>query len=277
MTVAKWPVVPVALAMLVSGAVAVTAQGRGIVRAVPELRAPLEMKTVTGAPYSAQVVIESTQALADGNRIVQRSTGRVYRDSEGRVRREEDRANAGPSVSIVDPVAGLSYWLDVDARVAWKTPGPAIITMFKGVGGHESQHVVAIDSMADGKFRTQQAEIAAAKMAGRPLFDRVAGVEQHRDEELEPQLIDGIRASGHRRTTTVAAGAIGNELPITIVSEEWTAPELQVLVMTHRKDPRSGESSYKLLNIVRTEPDAYLFQVPADFTVKDTAIHKMEQ
>ena len=139
-----------------------------------------------------------------------------------------------------------------------------------------SQHVVAVDSLADGKFRTQQAEIAAAKIAGRPLFDRVGGVEQHRDEQLEPQTIEGVSASGHRRTTTIAAGAIGNELLITIVSEEWTAPELQVLVMTHRTDPRSGESSYKLLNIVRTEPDAYLFQVPADFTVKDTAIHKME-
>ena len=45
--------------------------------------------------------------------------------------------------------------------------------MFKAVGGRESQHVVAVDSLADGKFRTQQAEIAAAKIAGRPLFDPV--------------------------------------------------------------------------------------------------------
>jgi hypothetical protein len=276
MTVAKSLAV-VCFAGLVSVEVALTAQGRGIVTAGPELRAPLEMKTVKGAPYSAQVAIESTQILADGNRIVQRSNGRVYRDTEGRVRREEDRANASPSVSIVDPVAGVSYWLDVENRVAWKTPGAAIITMFKSIGGRESQHVVSVESLAEGKFRTQQAEVAAAKMAGRPLFDRADGIEQHRDEQLEPQTVEGVRASGHRRTTTIAAGAIGNELPITIVSEEWTSPDLQVLVMTHRSDPRSGESSYKLLNIVRTEPDAYLFQVPADFAVKDTAIHKMER
>ena len=275
MTVIRFALV--SAASVVCAAAALDAQERGLLKVVQELRAPIETRSIKGAPYSAQVVVESTQALADGNRIVQRSTGRVYRDSEGRVRREEDRANASPGVSIVDPVAGVSYWLDVETRVAWKTPGPAIITMFKGVGGRESQQVVAIDSMADGKFRTQQAEIAAAKIAGRPLFDPVAGVEQHRDEQLEPQTIEGVSASGHRRTTTIAAGAIGNELPITIVSEEWTAPELQVLVMTHRTDPRSGESSYKLLNIVRTEPDAYLFQVPADFTVKDTAIHKMER
>ena len=50
----------------------------------------LESKTVTGAPYAAETVNDNTQTLADGNRIVQHSTGRVYRDSEGRVRREEE-------------------------------------------------------------------------------------------------------------------------------------------------------------------------------------------
>src|SRR5206468_12177502 len=116
----------VAAASVVCAAVILHAQERGFVKVVPELRAPLETRTIKGAPYSAQAVIESTQALADGNRIVQRSTGRVYRDSEGRVRREDDRPNGSPGVSIVDPVAGVSYSLDVDNRVAWKTPAAAI-------------------------------------------------------------------------------------------------------------------------------------------------------
>ena len=82
---------------------------------------PLE-QTVKNAPYSAEVLVESSQTLADGNHINQRSTGRVYRDSEGRVRREEDRANGTVGISIVDPVAGVSYSLDPDNRIAWKTP-----------------------------------------------------------------------------------------------------------------------------------------------------------
>src|ERR1043166_3142081 len=46
-------------------------------------------KTVKGAPYSAESVTESTQTLADGNRIINRITSAVYRDSEGRTRREQ--------------------------------------------------------------------------------------------------------------------------------------------------------------------------------------------
>jgi hypothetical protein len=47
-----------------------------------------------------------------------------------------------------------------------------------------------------------------------------------------------------------------------------------VLVMTYRNDPRSGESSYKLTNIMRSEPDRGLFQVPPDYTVKETSVRR---
>src|ERR1700694_3115739 len=39
-------------------------------------------KLVKGAPYSAQAVTEMTQTLGDGNRIVNKSTASIYRDSE---------------------------------------------------------------------------------------------------------------------------------------------------------------------------------------------------
>ena len=40
-------------------------------------------KVVKGAPYSAQAVTETTQTLGDGNRIINKSTATIYRDSEG--------------------------------------------------------------------------------------------------------------------------------------------------------------------------------------------------
>jgi hypothetical protein len=46
-------------------------------------------KVVKGAPYSGEAVTESVQTLADGNRIVNKFTSQVYRDSEGRTRREQ--------------------------------------------------------------------------------------------------------------------------------------------------------------------------------------------
>src|SRR6185369_15910848 len=75
---------------------------------------PLEARVVKGQPYSAEVVSESTQTLADGNRIVQKTTGRVYRDSEGRVRREEDRPSGSPRVTISDVVSHRSVTLNTE-------------------------------------------------------------------------------------------------------------------------------------------------------------------
>src|SRR3984893_8606571 len=94
-----------------------TQDGRGFV-----LKMPLEAKVVKGAPFSAEIVTESIQTLADGNRIVQRSNTRMFRDSDGRVRREEDRGSKSPVISITDPVSGMSYSLDPDNRVARQLP-----------------------------------------------------------------------------------------------------------------------------------------------------------
>jgi hypothetical protein len=94
---------------------------------------------------------------------------------------------------------------------------------------------------------------------------------------LEHKTIEGIAVEGRKTTTVIPAGQVGNELPITITSEEWRSPELDVLILTRYSDPRSGESSYSLTNIIRAEPHPSLFAVPSDYTVKDTNIRRMEE
>jgi hypothetical protein len=66
-----------------------------------------------------------------------------------------------------------------------------------------------------------------------------------------------------RDTRTIPAGAIGNEKPIAITSETWTSPDLQMVVLSKRNDPRFGETVYKLTEITRGEPDPSLFQIPS--------------
>jgi len=87
-------------------------------------------KTVKGAPYSATGVTERTQTLADGNRIVNKSTSRIYRDSEGRTRREQTvtighimptTADTNEhTIFINDPVANINYILNEKNRTARK-------------------------------------------------------------------------------------------------------------------------------------------------------------
>jgi hypothetical protein len=223
--------------------------------------APVETQVVKGVPYSAEIVSEFVQTLADGNRIAQRRTSRVYRDGQGRVRREEDQATGVTSISIMDPVTGKGFTLDAATRTARETP-PMVI----------STAPMMIEGVRYGTFSMPMGTTYDLRLAGLPtrtgLRQRAGGGGEPVEEKLPDRSIEGVLATGVRRTTTIAKGAIGNEQPIKIVSEEWTSPELQILVLTEHNDPRTGRSTYRLLKISRLEPDAALFQVPADYTIQ---------
>jgi hypothetical protein len=271
-------------------------------------RVPFE-KAMKGAPYSAETVVESSQTLADGNRITRKTTGQVYRDSEGRTRREEEGmvsgltpriSTRGPQISIVDPVAGFSYSLDPENKIAWRTPiGGANIVMSKLEASMvDMQRKIEIEktmATADEKKRAAADErkrgaldeqsVRSSEPAGRGGAAGAGGRGSFvgrgyaivPDGPLEHKTIEGIAVEGRKTTTVIPAGQIGNEQPITITSEEWRSPDLNLLVLTKHSDPRSGESSYRLINIIRAEPDMSLFMVPADYTVRETGIRRMEQ
>jgi hypothetical protein len=218
---------------------------------------PFEMgDPIQNAPYSAEIVTEVTQELADGNRIERNTTGAVARDSRGRVRREHQLAAIGPvvpdgearMVTISDPVAGVHYSLDPVRKVAMRSrpsrgraelPGPMISS--KHIGPDE----------------------VGLAIRGEPEPPDL------QTEQLGTKEYEGVRAEGTRTVATLPAGAIGNVRPIEIVSERWYSPELRVVVFSRRADPRFGETIYRLTNITRAEPDASLFQVPADYKRED--------
>jgi hypothetical protein len=251
-------------------------------------RVPLD-KPVTGAPYSGDVVVSSSQTLADGNHIAHQDTSHVYRDTAGRTRREQsgNMTVVSPSqpivstkktiISIVDPVAGYSYSLDTENKIAWRTPigtGDRVMVQYNAASGE-----------ALAKLKAEKEQLAAA--GGRSGGDAVAGsgaeVARIKLERglavvnlppLEHSTVDGLAVEGRKTTETIPAGKIGNELPITITNEEWTSTDLKVLVLTKHSDPRTGDSTYHLTNVVRAEPDPSLFVVPPDYTVKDTGIRR---
>jgi hypothetical protein len=235
-------------------------------------------KRVKGAPYSAQAVTETTQTLSDGNRIVRKSTATLYRDSEGRTRREQTLKAIGPlaadgvpaqTIFISDPVAGVDYSLDTRTNTArkmmpmrfkfeMKTPPPA---------GEKPDMI--FEKKVD-RIQIEKAELDR-KIAGGPVVMEWHGALEGnaKKEALGKQLIEGVEAEGSRTTITIPAGEIGNERPIEIVSERWYSAELQTVVMTRHSDPRLGETTYKLTNISRTEPDHSLFELPAGYTLKE--------
>jgi hypothetical protein len=231
---------------------------------------------VQGAPYSATTTNENIQTLADGNRIVQTSSGSTARDSQGRTRQDESlpaignlsAADAPHLVFIQDPVAQTAYTLNLTDKTARKMPAllPRLSTS-------------APESGSSGKFMLQ---MGTAVSAGGPdlavppdgmVMQRtiIATRDQGKPttEDLGSQTMEGILVNGVRTTHTIPAGEIGNDQPLSIVTEVWTSPDLKTTVYSKRIDPRMGEQTFKLTNIVRTEPDASLFTVPPDFKIMD--------
>lgn len=324
-----------------------------------------EGKIVKGVPYSAEAVTETSQTLTDGNRIVHKSTANIYRDSEGRTRREQTLSMVGPWASadepsqmifINDPVAGINYMLDprthtarkgenifyfnnsrtdgaetgrvIEMRAPLAPPSPvgavspvapvqggslngkAIkkvhpvyppvakaagaqgpvnvqivvneageVISAKAVSGHPLLQQAAVDAAQQWRFTPTKLAGEPVKVSGTVTFAFALSSDesapppppppQEARESLGKQTIEGVEAEGTRTTVTIPAGAIGNERPIQMVSERWYSPELQTVVMTKHSDPRFGETTYRLTNINRSEPAHALFEVPADFTIKE--------
>jgi|SoiMethySBSTD1v2_1073268.scaffolds.fasta_scaffold00681_27 hypothetical protein len=259
-------------------------------------------KVVKGAPYSGEAVTETIQTLSDGNRIINRMTSSVYRDSEGRTRREQSLKGLGifgageepfQTIFINDPVAGVTFTLDSNTKTANKSvpftfefqkkldKAGAVVSAVEGQhfefkverGTASADKMIVTAPLGEG-VKIQHPDLdqlrAEAGATGTFVYKTKPGPNANEvKEQLGKQTIEGVEAEGTRTTVTIPAGEIGNERPIVIVSERWYSPELQLVVMTRHSDPRFGETTYKLTNVNRAEPAKSLFEVPSDYTIKE--------
>ncbi len=212
-------------------------------------------QVVKGKPFSAEVAVESTQTLSDGNRISRRVTARLYRDRDGRVRRDTQVAALGPwqadasgpmELSFLhDPVAGAGYTLNARSRTAYR------YRLRRSEPGTGARAPDWVPSERDRAKEKRPYEISR--------------------ESLGKRTIEGVEAEGVRTRMVIPAGAAGNERPIEVTSERWYSPELQITLMFRHSDPRFGETLYRVVALRREDPPAALFAVPADYTITERA------
>lgn len=284
---------------------------------------------VKNAPFSCEIVSESVQTLFDGNRIVHRSSGKMYRNSDGHVRREMGKGTGGvlstaygfgSGVSIMDPM-GSRYLLDSYSRTAKQMsvvmPQRIDATALNDEQKRALEKLRTELKINDGTKITDEQRAAIKKLkaelkitaplivtkdgfraldARTPLVSlgssggltgssslTVAGIGsgsgtyvystsgqskyESKTEQLGIRNIEGVDAEGTRTTTTIPADAIGNERPIEMIYERWYSKDLGMVIYSKNSDPRFGEQTYRLTNIVRAEPDPSLFSLPSGYKV----------
>jgi hypothetical protein len=243
------------------------------------------IKLMKNSPFSAEGVSESVQVLQDGNRITKNTTVKMFRDSEGRFRREgsgstgsgiagfnvwalRSFSGSSNSVYIYDPVESVRYTLNLDKKTARR---------YKSSGYSETYFIteklpkvkgITVTPEKKAEFLKKEVELKA-RMENTVIVGSLVGVikRDSKTEDLGTKFFEGVEAEGTKTTVTIEAGAIGNERPIETVYEKWYSKELGMIVYSRNYDPRYGEQTYRLININRSEPDSTLFTVPADFEI----------
>lgn len=211
----------------------------------------INLRAMAGAPFSADVISQSTQVQAGGTPVTQESHCKMFRDSAGRTRSETELQSSVAGtvvrrlVTIVDPVQGTSMVLDVAAKSA---------TVF---------HLPAAPAMNANKV-----SLAAPATAGR------ASVKQSSPqgtENLGAMMLEGFAVTGTRRPGAPEAAKVS---AVNVVTESWFSKELKVDLLVSRQGPQSVSRTTRLTNITPGEPDPTMFQVPADYTVRDNSQSK---
>ena len=209
-----------------------------------------EVTIIRSLPFSAEGIVTLKLALHDGTRIEQKMPARYFRDSWGRVRREQSivglsalnpATGSQSMVTIVDPVAGYVYTI---------------------VGGKQEVQRTPLDTKPPKFFKEFQKSLPATTAVVPPDLET-------REEDLGRKEIEGLMAAGRRTTTTIPKGLLGNDRPIEVTDERWESIDLRVLVLSRHLDPRSGDVEYRLTQIKRAEPPKELFNIPAGYRVID--------
>jgi Spy/CpxP family protein refolding chaperone len=225
---------------------------------------------VKGAPYSATATSETIQTLAleDGTttKIHRTTQSLLYRDSQGRSRREVTLSGFGPLaasgtahklVTIADPVAGEHYVVDDE---------------------HQMVHKMSLRSHGGNASGATAAGVFPEKMKAQMQAEEPSGAVKKESHSTSLTVnVNGVSASVSTEytkiTRTIRPGEIGNETAMQVVSERWYSPELQIVVKSTRSDPRFGTTTYTVSNIQTTGPDPWpdpsLFTIPAGYTVKE--------
>jgi hypothetical protein len=205
------------------------------VQRIPPVTMVLPM---AGFPLSVETVEERVTKLPDGTSKTETLTSKVYRDGAARIRTEMEVAgDSGESTVIV------IIFNKPDGFMAMLVPAE------KGGG----RFLLSKKQQSDGGFSFTTLD---------PLIT-APGKKTSKTESLGKQTIEGIEFEGTRTTTTV-----DGQPSIIGVQDHWAAHDLGLFGLEKSSGP-DLESTAKIRNLDRHEPDPALFTPPPDYDIRD--------
>ena len=210
-----------------------------------------------GGPQANTLSLTSTtiQRLADGTSITRTFTAKHARDSEGRSYSETHetlyiRADGQPvnlvHYSVSDPVARTNISWDDRTKIANVTPMP------------DSKKI---------QQRTQPTQVPKVELDKQP--HTVRAPRQVSPADLGLRTIAGIEAKGTRTTSIIPAGDVGNDQPLSIVTENWMSTQYRTALLSIINDPRMGKRTDEVTEFQPGEPDPQLFKIPEGYIVRE--------
>jgi hypothetical protein len=215
---------------------------------VREIMESIVIPPKVGAPFTFTLETEWVRTMYDGGTITLVNQRRIARDSKGRVYQErwllvpkngsvESKMNA---IQIFDPNAHtrLSCFL------------------------LEKPHQCVLEGFAPSTSTVYN-------QASPPPGELANGMGTSLHEDLGTQLIEGLETTGTRDSVIYDPGILGNDRKMTVDREYWYSEKLGLNLLSIRSDPRFGKQTFRATNLMLSEPDPELFELPAGFTVVD--------
>jgi hypothetical protein len=194
---------------------------------------------VPALPFSAKVELELVNQLQDGTLITHTTYNIDARDSQGRTRNE--------ARNWFNPAEGTEPRL---TRIELYDPASKIRT-----------NLFPLTKTA------RQWNVSAPTPNTTPAAQTPSSKPETSKENIGSDSVEGLPVRGVRVSQTYAPGALGNDRPLTIVTEYWYSEDLKINLLTKRTDPRYGVQTVRVTNLVRQEPDASLFAISDDYKI----------
>ena len=197
-----------------------------------------------GAPFSLTLHAEWKRPIGNGGSITFTNERRIVRDSRGRIFQERaalvpkntDVKSFVTTIQITDPARHTWYNCIVASKVC-------------DLYGYRLSTSDKFGPLRDGNL----------------VYD--GGSSQ--DEDLGVSSTLGEDTHCYRETRTVNPGVTGNDQPLVSVREFCYSPRLAFNLTSIVDNPFSGHQEFRITNLVTSEPDAALFEIPAGYTVAD--------